>query len=320
MDEVWDSYLQTFHKNITHHPKTEKLIRFSNGVPLRFFTLDNFDAVRPYEFGIHIYDEAAFAPNLKEARDGAISATGFKMKADEWYLSTPNGDNEFKRIAEHAQTHDDWNYYHYTTYDNPHIPRESIERFKEGMPSVMFRQEVMAEFITLQGNRIKREWLRYAEAPEGCTYFVGVDLAISKKTAADYTTMVVVGAKDNRYYVVDVLRMKESFNEVLTAIKNLAEKWKPNKIVIESVAYQAAMVQELVRTTNLPVKPITPSKDKITRFLHVEGKYEHGYIYHTQGLIPEYERELLSFPNAEHDDMCDALCYAVTTRQAQGFF
>jgi phage terminase large subunit-like protein len=29
-----------------------------------------------------------------------------------------------------------------------------------------------------------------------------------------------------------------------------------------------------------------------------------------RGLTPEFERELLSFPEADHDDMVDALVYA----------
>lgn len=285
-----------------------------------WYGLHRYDAARGNKYGLALFDEAAHSPNLEPAWQFVVRPSLSDYRGGAWFASTPKGDNYFKKLEDEAQDDADWMCWHEPTNNNPLIALDEIEAARKSMPSVVFRQEYLAEYVTLQGNRIKREWLRYEQPPDGCTYFVGVDLAISKKTAADYTTMVVVGMKDSKYYVVDVLRMKESFNEVLTAIKNLAAKWKPNKIVIEAVAYQAAMVQELIRTTSLPVKPITPSKDKITRFLHVEGKYEHGYIYHASGLIPEFERELLSFPNSEHDDMCDALCYAITTKQAAGYF
>ena len=79
---------------------------------------------------------------------------------------------------------------------------------------------------------------------------------------------------------------------------------------VEQVAYQLAMIQELRRKTKLNVKGVKIHKDKVVRFAMCEGKYEHGYVSHMKGLI-EFENELLSFPNAEHDDMCDALVYAV---------
>lgn len=320
MDDIWEAYVKTFHRTIDAKSKTDKHIRFDNGVPLRFFTLDNYDSVRPFQFGIHIYDEAAFSPYLREAQQGAIMATGFRYRADEWYLSTPNGYNYFKEICDLAERLPDRRYFHYTSYDNPYLPIDMLDRYKETMPSVMFRQEVMAEFVDMAGNRIKREWIRYDSAPEGCVISIGVDLAISMKTQADYSTMVVVASKDGKHWVVDVVRKKESFDAVKTTIINLADKWKPSVISIESVAYQAAMIQELVRTTNLPIKSIKPHKDKITRFLTIEGKYEHGYVYHSPNLIPEFEQELLSFPNGSHDDMCDALVYALSKRESAIYF
>lgn len=320
MDDIWEAYMKTFHHTIEAKSKTDKFVRFDNGVPLRFFTLDNYDAVRPFEFGIHIYDEAAFAPYLREAQQGAIAATGFKLQADEWYMSTPNGYNYFKEICDRAMVTEGQAYFNYTSYDNPHLPVSMLERYKETMPSVMFKQEVMAEFVDLAGNRIKREWLRYGAPPDGCVISIGVDLAISTKTQADFSTMVVVASKNGTYWVVDVVRKKDSFDAVKTTIMNLAEKWKPSVISIESVAYQAAMIQELVRTTNLPIKSIKPHKDKITRFLTIEGKYEHGYVTHAPNLIPEFEQELLSFPNGAHDDMCDALVYALSKRESAIYF
>ena len=312
MDEIWDDYLGTFYHNIEHRSKIDKVIRFSNGVSLRFFSLDNYDSVRPFQFGVHIYDEAAHSPYIREARQGAIAATGMKLRASEWFLSTPKGKNYFFEICERAKEQPDAKYFHFTTYDNPHIPVEMIENFKAEMPSLMFRQEILAEFVDQQGAKVKREWIKHVDSlPDDMVYSLGVDLAISKKETADYTSLVVSGHdKDGNLYVVDVQRGRWTFYEQQNEIIRMAERWNVDTVNVEQVQYQAAMVQELRRKTRLTVRGIKVSKDKVTRFAMVEGKYEHGLVFHVKGLY-EFENELLSFPNADHDDMVDALVYSI---------
>jgi hypothetical protein len=61
---------------------------------------------------------------------------------------------------------------------------------------------------------------------------------------------------------------------VLAFIQSLAEKYRPSVIAIESVQYQAAVVEELLRSTNLPIQAVRPDKDKLTRFLPLEARYE----------------------------------------------
>ena len=54
------------------------------------------------------------------------------------------------------------------------------------------------------------------------------------------------------------------------------------------------------------------SKGKEERFLPVLTKYALGLIWHADTLDVEFEAELLSFPEASHDDWVDALVYAVS--------
>jgi predicted phage terminase large subunit-like protein len=90
----------------------------------------------------------------------------------------------------------------------------------------------------------------------------------------------------------------------------MAEKWNPATIRIEEVQFQAAVVQELLRTTTLPVKGAPCDKDKLTRFQPVAARYEQHLIYHAIGLPGYFEDELLSFPVGLNDDMADAEVHA----------
>lgn len=199
----------------------------------------------------------------------------------------------------------------YTTYDNPWLKRADIDTLITEIAPAERAQEIYGEFVEAGGQRIKREWLKRARPPEGLECVMAVDLAISTKAGADYTAAVVM-ARDNagNIYILDAQRIRGAFHDVIAFIKRMAEKWQPSVIGIEQVQYQAAVVQELQRSTSLPIQPLTPDKDKLTRFLPLELRYASGLVFHAPSLEAFYEDELLAFPAGAHDDAVDAAAYA----------
>jgi predicted phage terminase large subunit-like protein len=134
------------------------------------------------------------------------------------------------------------------------------------------------------------------------------------KNDADDRAIVVVGKHEKTLWVVDVVFGKWSFNETKRKIVETAERWNAIKVCVENVAYQDAMVQQLRAETMLTVSGVNPKgRDKLTRFLPIAGKYEHGFIRHVHNLPAEFTEQLLTFDggNRGHDDMVDALIYAV---------
>lgn len=280
------------------------------GAPFDWYGLHRYDGIRGNKYGLVIVDEAAHAPGLQDAWTNAIRPTLLDYKGDAIFSSTPKYGSYFNDVLCKNEG-PNWRQLHYSSYTNPFLSHDEIEQARIDTPSIIFAQEYLAELVVLQGARIKREWLRYADPPEGAPVTLGVDLAISKGSQADYSAIVAVAKHNERYYIVDVVRERLSFHETVEAIKNMAEKWKALVVTIETVAYQAAVVQELIRNTTLPIKAARPVKDKITRFIPTEGKYEHGHIYHGSSLPRYVEEEVLQFPNGAHDDIVDALGYAI---------
>jgi predicted phage terminase large subunit-like protein len=181
------------------------------------------------------------------------------------------------------------------------------------MPSVAYRQEILAEYVDLAGALMRRDYITYTDrVPDKLKVGIGVDLAISKRDGADYTAIVVMGYEEatGHRYVLDVVRERCSFNETLRLIQKVAEKHNPHKVLIEEVQFQASVVQELTRTTSLPIKGYKPDRDKVTRFHELLARYEQGLVFHRRGILPEFDNELLAFPESEHDDMVDAAVYA----------
>ncbi|MCX7691777.1 MAG: phage terminase large subunit, partial [Tepidimonas taiwanensis] len=106
-------------------------------------------------------------------------------------------------------------------------------------------------------------------------------------------------------------RGRYTFNEAMNRIKAAAARHRPRLIAVEQTQYQAAMVQELLRTTSLPVRGVRPERDKLTRFLPLLTRFEQHQVRLDPAGVPSAVRdELLAFPNGEHDDCVDAMSYA----------
>jgi len=296
-------------------------IEMVNGTAIDYWTLNEPATVaRGRRYGWIGCDEAAMTAYLEEAWTQAIRPTLTDYRGEAWFLSTPKGGNYFKMLFDMAADNPEWKRWQMPTTANPFIPAAEIDAARLGLPGLAFRQEYMAEFVDAEGARIRREWLRSAVPPAGLPVYLGVDLAISTKEDADWTAAVAMSRDDTgTVHILDAARIRAPFDGVLRFVGDMAAKWQPSMIGIEQVQYQAAVVQELLRTTKLPVRGIRPDRDKVTRFLALEARYEQGLVNHAPNLPAWFIDELLSFPVGAHDDAVDATAYAwsvLSTRRA----
>jgi predicted phage terminase large subunit-like protein len=158
-------------------------------------------------------------------------------------------------------------------------------------------------------------WPVYYEDPwekaAGLTVLQYWDLAISEKTTADFTVGFCIGVDDkNDIYLLERRRGHWTFNMTLDQIGAMGHAW-PNvsRVGIEQVSYQAAAVQEALRRTMLPIVPIVPDKDKVTRARLLEARANAGKVVRP-GVCPwwaEFSTEAMYFPAGSHDDQVDAL-------------
>jgi predicted phage terminase large subunit-like protein len=313
--DVWADMERTLKPVTRKANRTEMRIELMTGGVIDFWTLEDKDAGRGRKYSRLVIDEAAHARYLKDAWERAISPTLTDFGGDAWFISTPNGMNYFYELFKRGNdpAYPDWASFHMPTSANPHIDPEEIEQKRRELPDLVFRQEYLAEFVTFGGGLVKSEMLADAPCPPGLPVVLGVDLAISERAGADYTAIVAL-ARDPEtgiVYIKEAERHRCGFHEVLQRIKASAARHSPRVIAVEQTQYQAAVVQELTRTTTLPVRGIRPDKDKVTRFLPVLTRYEQRMMRHDPSGVPAWFRdELLSFPECEHDDAVDALSHA----------
>lgn len=147
--------------------------------------------------------------------------------------------------------------------------------------------------------------------------YFGVDLAISQKETADYFVIAVVGVDKNyNFYLLDYVKERLSFDAQMNKIIKYGESKFPmvERVGVEAVAYQMAMVQELRRSSSLPIIALKTTTDKISRAMRRSALFENGKIFFKTDML-DMEECLLLFPEVEHDDLFDGLEFAVTVAE-----
>ena len=101
---------------------------------------DELDTMRDFFIG---WSEV-FRPALTDTGGGAV------------FIGTPKKENpNLRRLEKIAEVDKDYQAFHFTTADNPHIPRIEIEKAKQELDFDTYRQEFEAEYLDNAGSLFK---------------------------------------------------------------------------------------------------------------------------------------------------------------------
>jgi PBSX family phage terminase large subunit len=168
--------------------ETELVITLINGSRIMLKGAEDPNSLRGVRIDFCVFDEVAFIDRWEDVWK-VIRPTLADSKASCWFISTPNGFNHFKDMAE--MNDPDWQYFHYTSYDNPYIPKEEIDKAKLEMTEDSFAQEWMGEFRKMSG-LIYKDFHRdthMVEVPRldfNWTFTRAIDFGFGHKTALGY--------------------------------------------------------------------------------------------------------------------------------------
>ncbi len=170
--------------------------------------------------------------------------------------------------------------------------------------------------VPAEGNLIKAEWLqRYAFAPAFTRVVCALDAAAKTGVRNDYSAIVKIGITRNAYYVLGVWRDRVEFPSLLKHVRELErEDPEPTTIYIEDTSNATALIQQLKEESRLAVVPVAVKSSKESRVEGITGALEAKRVFlpYEAPWLLDFERELLSFPLARHDDMVDAFTLALT--------
>lgn len=157
--------------------------------------------------------------------------------------------------------------------------------------------------------------------------FATMDLATTTKTHSDYTVLGVHGLAFPDLLVLDVLRRKMEGPDLPRIAARVWQAYNPAYFAVEASGHhttiqdmrRGAMHEQPPRPA-LPIKPLNPQADKVSRALTLAARLGTGNIY-----VPEQapwlkalEAEMALFPNGQHDDQVDMLAYAALEAMSFG--
>ncbi|MBR3632762.1 MAG: phage terminase large subunit [Elusimicrobiaceae bacterium] len=257
-----------------------------------------------------------------------IKMPAIAIKDETWSIGTPYGEQHIieRPIGEAL-----------------HHTRESVEdlqRIKSTAGSYTFASQYQQTPELLGGNIIRREWLHTYKVDElhkqVRTGKLKLSLCQSWDTASkaeednDYSVCITY-AHDYRktIWIIDVFRAKLEFPDLVETATYMARECQQKyrslnpyipDILIEDMNSGIGLAQTLANSFGSNVKPIKPTQDKATRLKTVSYLLETGkclFPDNNPTWWPDFERELLQFPNGRHDDQCDALSQLLTYEQQE---
>lgn len=168
--------------------------------------------------------------------------------------------------------------------------------------------------ISADGGVILAKWLRhYNGAPHFSRIVQSWDVAVKDNDLNSFSVCTTWGVASDGYYLLDVWRRRVEYPEIKAAAIALYDKHRPQVVLIEDKASGQALIQELRRSTRIPILPIIPRNDKVTRIKDVSVLFESGRVLlpARAAWLADYTVELTTFPLSAFNDQVDSTSQAL---------
>jgi predicted phage terminase large subunit-like protein len=170
-----------------------------------------------------------------------------------------------------------------------HPERESLallEEIRREMGSLTFSAQYLQRPVPLEGNLIKRAWIKwYESAPPpstGAQVVQSWDVASTTGDARDWSVCTTWLTVKRNYYLLDVWRGRLEFPQLRHKVISLAREHALNRILIEQAGPGLHLIQELktnpVRGVPVPIG-IKPIGDKLVRMEAQCARFEAGQVF-----------------------------------------
>lgn len=327
---IWRDLKRSLRDGWGEKNENERRIVMPGGGSITVKSADNPDSLRGDGLDGCVLDEAAFMK--QDAWAACIRPALSDKRGWAMFLTTPCGMNWFQRLWQDVPNRRGWERWQRPTSDNPLVLAEELAAARREVGPYLFAQEYEAQFLSAGGGLFKEPWCQHRYDWIGASHLeleggqvveleqlrrvAAADLAVSVKSTADYTAIVTLGvAPDRRMLLLDVERRRCEGPDIVPLMRRVLDRWRAPVLWVERVGFQLALLQQ-ARREGLPVREAPADRDKVSRSMPVTAALEGGQLLLPASApwLEDFMTELLSFPNAAHDDQVDALAYAVAVR------
>jgi len=281
---------------------------------------ESVENLRGQAFDLIVMDEVAMMRNFWVNWQEVVRPTLTDTKGEALFISTPKGFNHFYDLCNKELTDQEFKSFHFTSWDNPFLPKDELEKAKATLPPDKFAQEYEASFQKTQGlvyKEFSREKHLYETLPQSRVPFkklAGVDFGYRNPAAVlhAYFNGEMLFIEDEWYkrertdvQIADYVALNK-FNEVFPdpenagAIEELRRRQVNTREVVKgkgSVENGIQMIREMLIRGDLLINK---------RCVNLISEFE-MYSYDDE----QTKKNEKENPIKQHDHALDALRYIV---------
>lgn len=223
----------------------------------------------------------------------------------------------FKAAA--ADESGDWETFHFTSHDNPHLRPTALERITRTMSSLAYDQEIMAEDKDESPGALWKRATIQATRRNTLPTLVRVAVGVDPTGSATNECGIIVGAlgDDGHGYILDdasLLGLPKEWGGAVVAAYN---RHQADRIYGEK-NYGGDMVESTIRSVEggewVSYENVNATRGKAVRAEPVSALYERGLIHHV-GTFPHLEDEMCTWVPGQHSrspNRSDAMVWTMT--------
>ena len=223
------------------------------------------------------------------------------------------------------------------TYDLLRMPGEALhpERYNEKMMTSMRANQPPRIWSALyqqnpvpdEGAYFRKEYFRYepvAPSAFNRNVYQAWDFAIGERQQNDYTVGVTLVQDENDFlHMVELVRFKGDSFTIVEEILDAAQRWGAEPTAPLTLGVEDSQIWKAIkpllekrmaeRSIYPPYEVMRPLTDKLARARSLQGRMQQGRVYFPTeaSWMRDVHTELLRFPAGVHDDIVDALAWAV---------
>lgn len=227
----------------------DKEIELANGSLFKLASAGQADSAVGRSYDFIIFDEAAIADCGGDAFDIQLRPTLDKPNSKALFISTPRGNNWFKKFYEYGFRDDlpMWVSIHGTYRDNPRVSLDDIEQARRTVSTNYFKQEYEADFTIFEGQIFDRfsvvdhvkdlkGYGNFFSNADDFEVIIGIDHGYRDPTAI---VTVFYHFDSDTYYIREAYEKAEGTTAHHAAyIHNLELKYNPDRIFVDAAAAQ----------------------------------------------------------------------------------
>ena len=279
------------------------------------------ETLRGQAFDFIVIDEIAMMRNFWINWHEVIRPTLTDTQGKVMFISTPKGFNHFYDLFNEEKKDTDYKSFHFTSYDNPYLPVDELDKARKELTEDGFAQEYMADFRKTEGlvyKEFNREQHLVDYIPGNFSKkILGLDFGYTNPAC-----IISIGIDfDNCYWIIGEWYKTQQTNE---QIAQAAQSFQSNEIYPDPERPEGILA---LTKLQLNVREVIKGKDSVEAGIQkVRELFKQNKIRihkDCQNLIWELEtyryedkqpdKNIKEVPVKENNHAVDALRYALYT-------